>query len=50
MSSRCYSLFETDRNGVKKIKSIFRSIYNKLFKNYKFNELLFAEENPEPLV
>lgn len=31
-------------------KEYFRSIFNNYLSNYKFNELLFAEENIKPLI
>lgn len=49
MSHGAYSLFEPTEM-VEENKEYFKSIFNNYLSNYKFNELLFAEENPEPLV
>lgn len=49
MSHGAYSLFEPVEM-VEENKGYFRSIFNNYLSNYKFNELLFAEETIEPLV
>ena len=49
MSHGAYSLFEPVEM-VEENKEYFKNIFNNYLSNYKFNELLFAEENPEPLV
>src|SRR5690554_3543592 len=49
MSHGAYSLFEPTEM-VEENKEYFKSIFNNYLSNYKFNGLLFAEENPEPLV
>lgn len=49
MSHGAYSLFEPVEM-VEENREYFKSIFRNYLSNYKFNELLFAEENPEPLV
>lgn len=49
MSHGAYSLFEPVEM-VEENKAFFKSIFNNYLSNYKFNELLFAEQNIEPLV
>ncbi len=48
MSHGAYSLFEpiemVDEN-----KEYFKNIFNNYLENYKFNEILFKEENTQPL-
>lgn len=49
MSHGAYSLFEPVEM-VQENKEYFKSIFNNYLSNYKYNELLFTEENIEPLV
>lgn len=49
MSHGAYSLFEPVEM-VEENKGYFRSIFNNYLNTYKFNEVLFAEENIQPLV
>lgn len=49
MSHGAYSLFEPIEM-VEENKDFFKSIFNNYLSNYKFNELLFAEQNAEPLI
>ncbi len=48
MSHGAYSLFEPVEM-VEENKNYFINIFNNYLQNYKFNELLFADENTEPL-
>ncbi len=48
MSHGAYSLFEPVEM-VEENKKYFINIFNNYLQNYKFNELLFTEKNPEPL-
>lgn len=49
MSHGAYSLFEP-QEMVEENKEFFKSIFTNYLNNYKFNEILFAEEKIEPLV
>ncbi|MCA0957733.1 AAA family ATPase [Muricauda ruestringensis] len=48
MSHGAYSLFEPVEM-VEENKEYFKNIFNNYLSNYKFNELLFTDENPEPI-